>query len=329
MKRSNETLVGLVILAGLALVAFGMLWLQDFSLQTDRVQRQAVFEDVGLIRPGSSVTFRGMRVGRVRELHVATGGDVVRVSFDLDDAVPLPDDAAVVLSPESMFGDWQAQIVSMGEHPGHRFAEPVEPDDLPGYALPDISELTATADQISGDIEVLTERVGVAFSEETAENIASLIRNVEDVTNELSALVSQQAESFADVTDEVRGATQEIGSAATRARESFETVSGTLSREDVDAAIEDLAVVAANFRALSEELDDTNEDVRRMAAQVDTAFVGVNALVVRAEEGEGSIGRLLQDPTMATELEGTLRELQVLLADIRENPRRYLRLSIF
>jgi hypothetical protein len=46
-------------------------------------------------------------------------------------------------------------------------------------------------------------------------------------------------------------------------------------------------------------------------------------------EGEGSLGRLLSDPTMAAGLEGTLAELQVLLQDIRENPRRYLRLSIF
>lgn len=48
-----------------------------------------------------------------------------------------------------------------------------------------------------------------------------------------------------------------------------------------------------------------------------------------SESGDGTLGRLLQDTSTAVELESTLAELSELIEDIRENPNRYVRLSIF
>jgi phospholipid/cholesterol/gamma-HCH transport system substrate-binding protein len=329
VKRSREALVGVVIVAGVALSVFGTLWLQGAALRAPAEEIHAVFESVGQIRPGNPVKLRGVRVGRVRGIEVTPGGEAVRVTLRVEEGLPLPPDPAIVLSPESMFGDWQAEILSRDRFPAYRFAQPRDPDDLPGYAIPDISQLTATADRLAADIEVLTERVGIAFSEETAENIASLIGNVEDMTERLSNLVSQQAESFTRITDELERATQQVGIAATQAGGTFEILSATLEGEELRAALEDISVIAENFRGLSGELDQTNSEVRAMVSRIDSTFARVDGVLARAEAGEGSIGRLLHDPTMATEMEATLAELHLLLEDIRENPRRYLRLSIF
>ncbi|MEX2532130.1 MAG: MlaD family protein [Gemmatimonadota bacterium] len=329
MKRSREALVGVVIVAAVLLTVVGTLWLQGAALRTPAVEMQAVFESVGQIRPGNPVKLRGVQVGRVREIEVTPGGEAVRVRLRVEEGLPLPPDPAIVLSPESMFGDWQAEILSRDRFPSYRFAQPQDPEDLPGYAIPDISQLTATADRLAADIEVLTERVGIAFSEETAENIASLIGNVEDMTERLSDLVSQQAESFTRVTEELEQATQQVGLTASEARETFAILNETLEGDEMRSTLEDLSVIADNFRGLSGELDETNSDVRAMATRIDSTFARVDGLLARAEAGEGSIGRLLHDPTMAAEMEATLAELHLLLEDIRENPRRYLRLSIF
>ena len=40
-------------------------------------------------------------------------------------------------------------------------------------------------------------------------------------------------------------------------------------------------------------------------------------------------GRLLADSTFAVRAEDVLRQMDLLLEDLRENPRRYVRLSIF
>lgn len=329
MKRSNEALVGLVIVVGVAVIAVGTLWLQGVRLGTPEVEMQAVFEGAGQINPGNPVKIRGVRVGRVRRIAVDPSGEVVRVFFRVSDEVPLPHDPAVILSPESMFGDWQVEIVPRDRFPAYRFAQPREADDLPGYAIPDISQLTATADRISADIEVLTERIGIAFSEETAQNIASLIENVEGVTERLSELVSQQAESFTGITDDLRDAAGEIGSAASSARYAFDQVGGVLDREELATTLQDLAVVAANARELSGELGETNRRIQATTARADSTFHRVEGLVEALETGDGSLARLIRDPTLAGHLEGALQELELLLTDIRENPRRYLRLSIF
>ncbi len=329
MNESRDALVGVVIVAALLLIGFGTLWLQGVTFTGERQDIDAVFERVGQIQPGSDVKLRGVNIGRVRSVEVEPDGALVRLVLRVDAGVQLPEDAVVVLSPESMFGDWQAEIHPSGVYPSRRFAEPREQGTLPGYALPDISELTAAADDIAENMSVLTERVGIAFSDETARNIASMIDNIEEVTERLSELVSQQASSFTDVTTEVSRATSSIADAAERAQTSFGRVDDLLARTEFETALEDLAVVTSNFRELSGDLQETNIDVRQMALQMDSTFSRLARITAEIEEGDGTLARLLNDPTMAAELEGTVIELNLLLADIRENPRRYLRLSIF
>ncbi len=329
MKRSNEAMVGVVILAALILVTFGTLWLQGVTLRADEREVTAAFNRVGLIKAGNAVKLRGVRIGRIREIQVAPQGDLVEVTMRIQEDISLPDDAVAIVSPESLFGDWQIEIASRDHFPEHRYANPREPDHLPGYSIPDISQLTATADRISADIEVLTERVGIAFSEETARNIASLIENVENVTQRLSDLISQQADAFSGVTEEIQVIAEEVGYAATGARQSFERINQTLAREEFSQALSDMTEVTASLRQITREMEGTPEDIRGMAVKADSTFARINSIMAGLEAGEGTLGRLLEDPTMAQEMEGTLQELQLLLSDIRENPRRYLRLSIF
>jgi phospholipid/cholesterol/gamma-HCH transport system substrate-binding protein len=329
MNEKRDALVGVVIVAALLVIVGGTLWLEGTSFSGEHAEVVAEFHEVGMIRDGNPLKLRGVRIGRVREVKVVPDGSAVRVTFRMQEGIELPPDAVVVLSPESFFGDWQAEIHPRTRFPYANYAEPSEGGVLPGYALPDISQLTAAADRISENIAVLTDRVGIAFSDETARNVASMIDNIEGVTERLSELVTQQAESFTGVTDDVRRATQGIGQAADEAREGLARMNALMDRAEVGEALNDFAALAENLRILSEDLQGTNVSVQAMAARADSAFAALDRVAGQATTGDGSVARLLGDPTMASGLEMTLAELQVLLQDIRENPRRYLRLSIF
>lgn len=329
MSRGREALVGLVIVGAIALTVVGTLWLQGASFVTAQRDLEAVFTQVGLLRPGNSMKFRGVEVGRVTEILVDPSGEVVRVRFSVDESLVIPPGSVVILSPESLFGDWQAEIHARETYAYADFAEPWEPGVLAGHALPDISQLTNTADRIAENLAVLTERFGVAFSEETAVNIASLIDNVEQVTQRLSDLVEQQAVSFTEVTSGVQRAVDGIADAAVRAETTFQSVTDLVTRPEVEATLADLAVISANVRQLSGELESTNVEIRTMAARADSTFMRAESILRRAEEEQGTIGRLLGDTEMAVDLHTMVNELRTLLVDVRENPRRYLRLSIF
>jgi phospholipid/cholesterol/gamma-HCH transport system substrate-binding protein len=329
MSEKRDALVGVVIVLSLLVITLRTLWLEGSSFSGEREPLIAVFEQAGQIRPGNPLKFRGVRVGRVREVRVLPDGTAVTVEFRIQEGFTLPPDAVVVLSPESFFGDWQAEIYTRSRFPGVAYTEPTEPGVLPGYALPDISQLTATADRISENLADLTERVGIAFSEETAQNIASLIRNVEGVTDRLAELVDQQAAAFLGVTQEVRRVAEEVGDAAEEARVGIARVNTFLSRTELAGALENFAELSGSLRSLGEEMRGTTTEVRTMVARAEASFAALERVAVQLDEGEGSLSRLLRDPEIAEGLEGTLAELRLLLEDIRENPRRYLRLSIF
>ena len=55
----------------------------------------------------------------------------------------------------------------------------------------------------------------------------------------------------------------------------------------------------------------------------------LSRIAARVEAGEGSIGRLFVDTTLALQAEDLLEQMSSLLDDIRANPRKYVRLSIF
>lgn len=329
MKRKREILVGMVIIAGLIVAVGGTLWFQGVDWGRNMVSVDALFRDVGQVQVGNTVKMRGVSIGQVESIAVEPSGNAVRVRLRISGDIPLPRDAVVLLAPESLFGDWQAEILPRSRFPLFDYIEITEPGVLAGYSLPDISRLTATADLIAENLADLTERVSLAFTEETALNIARAIDNVEDMSERLSLLVNQQAENFEGVSEEVQVATHEISRAAIAARSSFERMDGLLETGDVDSIMADVRAAATNVRDVTAELGATNQDIQSMATRADSSFARFDRLAALAESGEGTLGRLLTDTTLVLEVENSITELRLLLEDVRENPRRYLRLSIF
>ncbi|MEX2527780.1 MAG: MlaD family protein [Gemmatimonadota bacterium] len=329
MKRLNETMVGVVLVLGVVVAVAGTLFLQGVDWRGNQVELEGLFYEVGLIQPGNPVRVRGVRIGRVAGVDVMPGGEAVRVRVQVDSQVALPQDAGMILAPESMFGDWQAEIVSREQYPSLRFYENPPVGVIPGYSLPDITRLTAAADRIAENLTVLTDRVTMAFTEETALNIARAIDNIEDVSNRLSDLVETQASGFSQVFSQVQGSAEELGMAAAAARRSFQRVDGLVGSGEIDSVLVNARDASRNLSELSRDLTQTNQEFQGMLGRADSAFQSVNRLTARVEAGEGSLGRMLSDSGMVLQVESALAQLQQLLQDVRENPQRYVRLSIF
>jgi len=332
MNGRKELLVGSVIILALAVGVVGTLWLQGTNFGNPTTTVEALFESVGQLSEGNQVKYRGVGIGQVAAVDVEPGGGVVRVTLLIRRAVELPEDAGVVLGPESLFGDWQAEIVSKETFPRFDFYE-VPPgtaqDVLGGYALPEITRLTASAEQISDNLADLTNRMELAFNQETADNLATAIGNIEDITEEVRTLVQQQGVVAANITSSTDSALTEIEAAAGAARRSFERVDAVLAAAELDSMIVDLHSAVSGVRDLAHQLSNDTTGVSATLARADSAFARVDRIAAGLESGEGSLGRLLSDTTFAVRAEGALRSLDLLLQDLRENPRRYVRLSIF
>lgn len=346
MSRGKELLVGLVIIVATVVGVGGTLWMQGTNFGRTRMAVDVLLESVGQLAEGNAVTYRGVPIGQVSTITVEPDGRAVRVRLLVDEGVSLPRDAGVVLGPESLFGAWQAEIVSRASQPRYDFFEipdttiieegrPTGPDDqapvplLGGYALPELTRLTASAEEISENLADLTARMELAFSQETADNLARAIGNIEAITQEVRTLVNQQAEVAAALTSNADSALAEIQAAAVSARASFERIEGLVDDPQFDSILVNVAEASQGLQQVMAELTDSTGGLGSTLERADTVFARIDRMTASLEQGEGSLGRLLVDTTFAARAADVLTQLDLLLADFRENPGRYVRLSIF
>jgi phospholipid/cholesterol/gamma-HCH transport system substrate-binding protein len=366
MKLRNEAMVGVVVVLGLITVAVGSIWLSGRPFAQEQRELVAVFREVGELVGGNPVKYRGVEVGRVTRVELSSRGDGAIVTMRVDPDIILPADVGVVLAPASLFGEWQAQIASRRNWPDLDFATIPGREAIPGAALPDISQLTAVAARIAAEFEVLTERVTVAFTEETAVKIRQTIENVQEMSDQLTGFVDQQTVAYRDVSRNVLGATENIQGATATVERVAGQVEMAVTEGEIQATLANVRQASDNLRLFSERLDQAVEGVPALMARADTSLVtmgrtadefgalardlrpqlqevgpllqdtrgvmqeaqGAIATLQRAlariEEGDGTLGRLLEDPALYEETQAAVATLRRIMADIQAEPARYL-----
>lgn len=335
MREGKELLVGTVIVAGIVLVVVGSLWLKGVNWGRTVTRVDVLVRDVGQLMEGNEAKFRGVTIGRVSAITVEPDGEAVRVSLELEGPVDIPPDAQGLIAPESLFGDWQCELVTRARFPRFDYYE--VPDGytedgvrvLGGYALPDISRLTAAADEISENLAVLTDRFDRAFNEETADALGQAIRNIQQVSDDIKNLIQQQAATFEVVSVEVQNAATEIGAASVVARGTLERVDRVLARGEIDSILVNVQAATRSLQEMSGNVSASTDDLQRVLTTADSAMTALDRVASRLDRGEGALGRLLVDTALAVRAEQAMTQFELLLKDIRENPGRYVRLSIF
>ena len=328
MERRREILVGAVVVLGIAVGVIGTIWLKG-GWGSDQVALRTASTSVGQLVAGASVKFRGVAVGRVESVAVVQTGEAVMVEMTVRPDLAVPADAVVVIAPESFFGDWQAEITTREEYSSLTFYEHAEDAVLAGAALPDFSRLTATADEIARRLKVMSDRFEIAFTEETAMNLRHLIDNLGAISDDLTTMISQQAARFDELAVGVSESAREFTAAARVARSTLEKVDGILTDADVGAMLGDAGESMQNLKTLTGDMRAAMTELRTAAQQGSATMTRLETLLASAESGEGLLGRLLGDPELADGATEAVANLNRLLADIKENPSRYLSFSIF
>ncbi|MSR36537.1 MAG: MCE family protein [Gemmatimonadetes bacterium] len=337
MTQGRELIVGATIIAAVLVLAGGTLWLKGTNFGQETTPVVVLVREIGQLTEGNSVKLRGVPIGKVTSVGLQPGGTLVRLGLEIDGDFNVEDTrtTGVVIAPESMFGDWQAEIVDRARFPQFEYYE-VPPGELEGdtlvlggYAIPDISRLTAAADEISQNLRRLTDRFDRAFTEETADQLRNMVANVEGMTTEIRSLIGQQAATFQVVGGDVARAANEISQASTQARVTLQTVDGIITRGSVDSILTNVRRTTGNVDRLTAQVERSTQGLDRTLARADSTFASAQRLAARVGSGEGTLGRLLVDTTLAARAENAMAQLDSLLADVKRNPRRYVRLSIF
>lgn len=279
----QEIMVGTLVLTGVAAFVLGTMWLSGRESTSGRRMVEVEFSDVGNMKRGNPVKVSGVQLGTVQEIAFQDVGRV-RVSLNMDPRIQPKTDASATLSSVGLVGD-----VVIVFDPGKG------PDPLaPGAVLKGATERGLM--DIGGDL-----------SDEAKATMTSL----RDVANkDLADDLRKTLQSFRRLADNYADPKSGPASEVTATMAQLRTLTARL---DSVLASPDLGRIVANA-------DTATARFGRLAEQFTTTSARVDTLLIRINRGEGTLGRLVTDTTMYSQLRDLSASLKAFLDDLRKHP---------
>jgi len=324
-----------VIGSVVAIVLFS-LWLGQANIGSKQRDVVARFTDVGNAKVGNSVVIRGVQAGRIQSIELEpTGWVLVKMSLDPD--IKLPTNPVVVLSESSMFGEWQATIMERAAAPDDadvqqqlaQSAAVGRGSALPGARLPDIAQLTAVAGRIAGDMSRVADRFQVAFDDRAANELRQSIRNFADLSAELERTVRSQSQSLTQLGSDVHKTVGTINATAMAVQRTADRVDSSTSKGQIHQIMDNVGQASADIKATSHDLRDASHTLVATQQQLTSVLTHADSVLGKIDRGQGSLGLMVNDPTLYQNGDALLSQMRELVAQIRAHPRQYLSVKIF
>ena len=261
--RSNQILVGSVVLGLLAALAVFIIWLAQVGDGAD--ERYDIFfqQSVEGLAKGTSVTFRGVPVGQIESINLEPENpQFIRVRIAIGEETPVIQGTTATIRGVGFTGVSQIQLDPPEQEPGGPPPSREEigcpqPADCP-YGYPVIptrpgalGQLLNTAPELLERVSALTERLTELLSDRNQESIAGILDNLEVVSRNLAERSPEIAAALA----EARIAIQQAGIAADRIGQLAGTTDRLLN-EDGRPMINDLR---HTIRAAEQSMANLNE----------------------------------------------------------------------
>jgi phospholipid/cholesterol/gamma-HCH transport system substrate-binding protein len=295
-SRRAAIQVGITGLVALALLLVGIAWIKDYRLGKKKRLLVARFEEVGNLSEGDPVSVRGVKKGAVTDVHLQD--QTVQVTFELERDVVLHPDTVIRIANIGFMGE-KFLALDPGSEPG-RFdlSKPI-----PGRYQSGVPEVISGAGDLITQTTELSSRLNEFLDAVDPATMQRASKNLERMSASLSTAVDRNQE-------DLRQAILDFKSAAS----SMKTIASTNS-EQVGSSIRDFGTASRRLTDLSEKLVVTADGLQRVVSRLDNK--------------EGSLGKAIADSTLYDDLRETLRNTNDLVKDIKKNPKRYIKLGIF
>ena len=335
MKRENEFAVGLVVIAALAVVIGGALWLSGTHLGKTEAVYTGRFRTVGGLGVGNPVVLRGVRVGRVEAIRLAAG-NWVEADMRIYSGVTLPTKPAVIAASASLFGEWAATLISSDPLPSDpnvrqalTEAQAAGGGKWPGATLPDIGQLTAQASRIATDIATVSARIQTAFDSSAVSDLRRSIRDFGQIADRLARVTNEQADAIGNVGANLSKGSDVLARAATDLQTTLGRVDSATNQGQLATILNNTATTSADLRSASQDFRDLMGAANKNQASLVHVLVSADTVLARIANRSGTLGLMVGDSALYRETTLTMIQLRQLLSDIQANPRKYFQFSVF
>lgn len=301
MNISNELKIGITVVVALIVAYVGFKILEDSPIFGQSAIMHTYYQQVDGLTEGTPVFAQGVRVGSVRTITLL-GLDSVRVDFGITGSFRPRDGAVAVLVSTDVLG---TRAITIRQSEMTRTV--TEEGFIRGiYDAGFAEQVSSYAQEI---IPGITESTG---------NLSSVLAQVDDLLRE-SARDDLQV-LFAELRETAQGTNRMIADRNKDLEAGLASLSNilntldTLSSErksDIDAIILNLEQTSAELIELSTELTSISKELNTILAAINSA--------------EGTVGKLIYDPSLYTNIDSLVFNLNETITLLNENPRHFLR----
>jgi len=303
MKFSKEVKVGMLTVAAVALFIFGYQFLKGRNLLKNDRTFYAVYENVEGLAKSAPVTINGLQVGNIDDIDFLDSTGRLLVTFHVDESFTFSAQSTASVYSTSLIGGKALAILPDFKSASKRLAKS-------GDTLRSVVD-----DGIQGKVmeEFLPLKVKIENMVVSADSVMTSLNKVLNPNNRRS--IESGLNEMSKTLVELQGLTASANGLI------------VTNRASLDRTIANLDTTTANFATMSDEL--AKVQIASVVKELEQSIAKFNGVLDDVSSGKGSLGKLMTDDKLYNNLERTTRQAEMLLQDMKLNPKRYVHFSVF
>ena len=301
MSISKELRVGIVVIISLGLFYYGFNYLKGSNIFKTGSFYYAEYPNVNGLSVDDPVFTKGFRVGKVSstKLNMETGKILVQLQIT-NEEIKIPTNSEAIIASSGLLGGKEINL-----------------------KLGDSQEYLEINDTLSSDTEGDLIDSFTSSLEPFEKSAMDAVTSIDSVMKLVQSVLNQKNRDALDhgLTD-LSITLSNLNSASAGLDNLIATEKGKLSN-----IITNLNTMSKNLSAFSDTL--TNMEIKQTIDEANLALSNANKILTKINEGEGTMGQLVNNDTLYMNLESVSKNLDKLMIDFQEHPKRYVHFSLF
>jgi phospholipid/cholesterol/gamma-HCH transport system substrate-binding protein len=315
VKKSTVIYIGATFILAIVIFVWGYNFLKGKDLFSKQMILYSRYHKIDGLVAANPVLINGKQVGLVNKIYFTpdNSGDLM-VVFLIKDKFPIPKNTVARIINATLLGaksvDLKLGNSKVLAQSGDTLQGSVEVT-LKNEVNSALAPMKARAERLLSNVDTLVRSISELFSKNAKGNLKKSITDVAGTLHNLNI-----------TTAELKDMVENNNVHVSRTLANLDSLTSTLmdSRGDLQATIH-------NFKNISDTL--SKAELAQTIFQTKESLVRINLLLKKINQGQGTIGSLVVNDSLYIELNRSALELNKLLKDIRKNPHRYLKFSLF
>lgn len=308
MKITNETKVGILAAVAITILILGYSFLKGNDVFSREKEFYAIYESVEGLTVSKPVLVNGFQIGRVSQLTLQPDGRIL-TEFKIHPEYEIPKSTVARLESIDLLGG-KAIIFDLGTgeyaDDGDTLRANIQKD-----LMTQIQPVQKKAEQIISRLDSILISVDNTISPEFQRNfnssfasIARSLQTLEATTKKVDHMVGNESGRLSAIFA------------------NLESISSNFAQNN-----KRITTVMTNLEKVSDQFARANfENTIRNA---DKAVADMQLAINKINNGQGSLGQLVNDKQLYNNLNSSAENLNKLMIDLKANPKRYVSFSVF